>query len=72
LFSIPTGVGGRKRFFALSTEVLSAYFVDVLLFSFQGSFVGHSRDSNFYNITCPEFKVNTISKYFSSLPKDKY
>ena len=52
--------------------MLSAYFVDVLLFSFQGSFVGHSRDSNFYNITCPEIKVNTISKYFSSLPKDKY
>jgi hypothetical protein len=84
LFSIPTGVGGRKLcllrsprrssqkfIFALSAHDefcfrhRSAFrlLVDVLLFSFQGSFV-RCRFSNFINIPSFEIKVNNYFKIF--------
>ena len=62
LFSIPTGVGGRKL---LCFRHRSAFrlLVDVLLFSFQGSFV-RCRYSNFINIQSFEIKVNNYFKIF--------
>ncbi|HSI67622.1 MAG TPA: hypothetical protein VK947_09420, partial [Planococcus sp. (in: firmicutes)] len=53
-------------------KLISKLFVDVLLFSFQGSMI-IALIGDFINISCFTSKVNTISKYFfGSCFKDMY
>ncbi|WP_204249448.1 hypothetical protein [Planococcus versutus] len=61
---------GNLRKSRARTEVLVTSFVDVLLFSFQGSSCFHlfaTLIGDSINIPCFNLDVNTISKYFSEL-----
>ncbi|MGK7379398.1 hypothetical protein ACSFXN_16315, partial [Planococcus sp. 1R117A] len=60
---------------SLSRQGASTIFVDVLLFSFQGSgfhFVNAALIGDFINISYFRNVVNTISKYFFARLKDMY
>ncbi len=64
LFSIPTGVGVKKRF-CFRHRSAFRLLVDVLLFSFQGSCVGHCFNSNSYILANSQCHVNKKFYLFS-------
>ncbi|WP_281864594.1 hypothetical protein, partial [Planomicrobium okeanokoites] len=59
--------GGDHRKSRSRAKALVTSFVDVLLFSFQGSNDNAALIGDFINISCLSCEVNTILKYFFGL-----